>query len=107
MDKIYAAARAIAVILAIASAFVSIPYLALSLLVLGGIAAIGNDPEKNARIYLVAIVLRVGARALDVIPVVGSHLVTIFQGIGAAYIGASLVAITITLACRIKSDWMK
>jgi hypothetical protein len=107
MDRIYAAARALAVILAIASAFVSLPYVAALLLVLGGIAAIGNDPDKNFRIYLVAIVLRVGARDLGVIPVVGSHLVTIFTAIGIAFIGASIVAITITLACRIKSDWVK
>jgi hypothetical protein len=107
MDKIYAAARAIAVILAIATAFVAIPNAALLLLVLGGISAIGNDSEKNSRTYLIAIVLTLGAKTLEVIPAAGAALATIFASLGTAAIGASMVAITITLACRIKSDWTK
>lgn len=107
MGKIYAAARALAVIVAIASAFVSIPNLAVLLLVLGGISAIGNDSEKNSRTYLIAIVLILGAKALEAIPVAGAALATIFASLGTAAVGASIVAITITLACRIKSDWTK
>jgi hypothetical protein len=107
MGKIYAAARAIAVILAIASAFVAIPNVVLLLLVLGGISAIGNDSEKNSRTYLIAIVLILGAKALEAIPVAGAALATIFAALGTAATGASMVAITITLACRIKSDWTK
>ena len=107
MDKIYAAARAIAVILAIATAFVAIPNAALLLLVLGGISAIGNDSEKNSRTYLIAIVLAIGAKTLEVIPAAGTALATIFASLGTAAIGAAMVAITITLACRIKSDWTK
>ncbi|HVV28807.1 MAG TPA: hypothetical protein VHC40_12655, partial [Rhizomicrobium sp.] len=68
MDKIYAAARALAVILAIASAFVAIPSIAAILLVLGGISAIGEDSERNSRTYLIAIVLLLGAHLLEAIP---------------------------------------
>jgi hypothetical protein len=107
MDKIYAAARALAVILAIASAFVAIPNVALLLLVLGGISAIGNDSERNSRTYLIAIVLILGAKTLEVIPAAGAALATIFTSLGIAVVGAAMVAITITLACRIKSDWTK
>jgi len=107
MDKIYAAARALAVILAITSAFVAIPNAVLLLLVLGGISAIGNDSERNSRTYLIAIVLILGAKTLEAIPVAGAALATIFASLGTAVIGASMVAITITLACRIKSDWTK
>jgi hypothetical protein len=107
MDKIYAAARALAVLLAIISAFISVPYTAAALLVLGGISAIGNDSERNTRIYLIAIVLMLGAQVLEAIPAVGPYLVTMFEALGTAAFGGAVVAITITLALRIKSDWVK
>jgi hypothetical protein len=107
MDKIYAAARALAVILAIVSAFVAVPNVVLALLVLGGVSALGNDSEQNSRTYLIAIVLTLGATTLEAIPAAGTHLATIFAGLGTAAMGASMVAIAMTLACRIKSDWVK
>ena len=107
MNEIAAAARGLAVILSIVSAFVSVPLTAPLLLVFGGIAAIKNDSERNARNFLVTIVLLLGAKTLDVLPVVGSHLVTIFTSLGIAFVGASIVAIVITLAYRLKRDWVK
>ena len=107
MSEISAAARALAVILAIASAFVSVPLMAPLLLVFGGIAAIKNNSEKNSRNFLITIVLILGARTLEAIPVIGSYLATIFVSLGIAFIGASIVAIVVTLAYRIKRDWVK
>jgi hypothetical protein len=107
MNEISAAARAIAVILAIASAFVSVPLMAPLLLVSGGIAAIKNNSEKNSRNFLITIVLLLGARTLQTIPVAGSSLATIFTSLGTAFVGASIVAIVVTLAYRIKRDWVK
>ena len=107
MSEISAAARALAVILAIASAFISVPLMAPLLLVFGGIAAIKNNSEKNSRNFLITIVLILGARALQVIPYIGSYLATIFVSLGIAFIGASIVAIVVTLAYRIKRDWVK
>jgi hypothetical protein len=107
MSEISAAARAIAVILAIASAFVSVPLMAPLLLVFGGIAAIKNNSERNSRNFLITIVLILGARALQVLPYVGTYLATIFVSLGIAFIGASIVAIVVTLAYRIKRDWVK
>lgn len=107
MNEIAAAARALAVILSIVSAFVSVPLTAPLLLVFGGIAAIKNDSERNARNFLVTIVLLLGAKTLDVLPVVGPYLVTIFTSLGIAFFGASIVAIVITLAYRLKRDWVK
>ena len=107
MEKIYSASRALAVLLAIVAAFVAVPHIAVLLLVFGGVAAIGNNSEMNSRNYLIAIVLTVGAKALEVIPVAGAPLASIFANIGIAYIGASVVAVTLTLANRIKSDWIK
>ncbi len=107
MNEICAAARALAVILAIVSAFVSVPLTAPLLLVFGGIAAIRNNSEKNSRNYIITIVLLLGAKTLEVLPVIGSHLATIFASLGIAFVGASIVAIVITLAYRIKRDWVK
>jgi len=107
MNEISAAARALAIILAIASAFVSVPLMATLLLIFGGIAAIRNNSEKNSRNFLITIVLLLGAKTLETLPVVGSYLATIFGSLGIAFVGASIVAIVITLAYRIKRDWVK
>ena len=107
MNEICAAARALAVILSIVSAFISVPLTAPLLLLFGGIAAIKNDSEKNSRNYLITIVLLLGAQTLEVIPGIGTHLATIFGSLGIAFVGASIVAIVITLAYRIKRDWVK
>src|SRR5271154_4320179 len=97
MEKISAAARALAVILAIASAFVSNPLVVPLLLLFGGVAAIGNSPERNSKNYLMTIVLLLGAATLHAIPIAGPYLATIFSSLGAAFVGASIIAITITL----------
>lgn len=107
MHKVTAAARLLAVLLAIASAFVTYTLIAPVLLILGGIAAIGNTSERNAKNYLMTIVLILGAQALGLIPYVGSYLATIFASLGIAFIGASIVAITMTLEGRIRQDWLK
>jgi len=107
MNEICAAARALAVILSIVSAFVSVPLTAPLLFVFGGIAAIKNNSEKNSINYLITIVLLLGAKTLGVLPVIGSYLVTIFTSLGIAFVGASIVAIVITLAYRFKRDWVK
>jgi len=39
--------------------------------------------------------------------VVGTHLATIFASLGIAFVGASIVAIVITLGYRFKRDWVR
>lgn len=107
MNKVSATARALAVILAIASAFVSNSFIAPLLFVLGGIAAIGNTSDRNSKNYLITVVLILGASTLQVIPYVGTYLATIFASLGVAFVGASIIAITITLEERIRQDWLK
>jgi hypothetical protein len=107
MDKIYSAARVVALILAIASAFVVIPNVAAILLILGGVAAIGNDMERNTRIFLATVVLILGAKSLEAIPAAGAPLAAIFAAVGTALLGASIVGITIMIVTRIKTDWVK
>jgi uncharacterized membrane protein HdeD (DUF308 family) len=106
MHKVTAAARLLAVLLAIASAFITYTMIGPVLLILGGISAVGNTSESNAKNYLITIVLILGAQALGLIPYVGSYLAMIFASLGIAFIGASIVAITITLASRIRQDWL-
>jgi len=107
MNEITAAARGLAVILAIVSAFISVPLTAPLLLVFGAIAAIKNDSERNARNFIITIVLLLGAKTLEVLPAVGPYLVAIFTSLGIAFVGASIAAIVITLAYRLKRDWVK
>jgi len=107
MNKISAAARGCAIIVAIASAFVSAPLIATLLLIFGGIAAIGNNSEKNNKNFLMAIILILGAKTLQTIPFAGSYLATIFASLGIAFVGASIVAVTITLGYRLERDWLK
>jgi hypothetical protein len=105
MRKLYTVARALAVLVAIVAAFVTIPYVAVILLALGAISAIGNTPENNSRVFLIAIVLVVGSKSLDAIPTVGTYLSTIFGGIGTAAIGASVLAIVLGLYARTIAEW--
>lgn len=105
MGKLCALARALAILVAIVAAFVAIPQAAVILLVLGGIAAICNTPEDNIRLYLVTLVLLGFSNMLEVIPAVGTYLAAIFGNIGTATLGYSIVAISIRIVLRIKSDW--
>ena len=107
MTRLSAVGRLLAVLLAIASAFVSNPIIVPLLLIFGGIAAIGNTPERNAKNYLITIVLILGASTLQGFPYVGSYLATIFESLGVAFVGASIIAIAITLEQRIVRDWVK
>ena len=107
MNRISAVGRLLAVLLAIASAFVSSPIIVPLLLIFGGIAAIGNTPERNSKNYMITVVLLLGSNTLEGMPYVGSYLATIFMALGAAFVGASIIAITITLEQRIVRDWVK
>lgn len=55
MHKVTAAARLLAVLLAIASAFITYAMIGPVLLILGGISAIGNTSENNAKNYLITL----------------------------------------------------
>lgn len=107
MNEICAAARALAVLLAVVSVFITVPLTAPLLLLFGGIAAIKNDSERNTRNFIITLVLLLGAPTLVVIPLVGPALVKMFASLAIAFVGASMVAIVITLALRIKRDWVK
>jgi hypothetical protein len=105
LGKLYAVARALAVLLAIVAAFVTVPYVIPILLILGALSAVSNTPEQNTRIFLITIVLLLGAKALTGLPGVGTYLSAIFGNLGTALVGASMLAIALGAYNRIKSDW--
>ena len=108
MNKLYALARLLAVVVAVAAAFVTIPYVAAILLVLGAVAGVGIARDDRTRLYLVALLLIAASKLLEGIPApVGAYLATIFGGLGAAYLGASIVALTLSLLTSIREDWAK
>lgn len=53
-----------------------------------------------------AIVLLLGASVLGAVPYIGTYLVAVFTALGIAFVGASIIAITITLEQRIVRDWL-
>jgi hypothetical protein len=106
MSKLCGAARALAVLLAIVAAFVNVPYVIPVLLILGAISAITNTPENNGRIFMITIVLLLGAKTLAEIPAVGTWLSAIFSNFGTALLGASIMAIAFGVYARVKSDWV-
>ena len=55
---------------------------------------------------LMAVVLILGAKSLETIPVAGPYLATMFASLGTAFFGASVVAIVITLGYRLHRDWL-
>jgi hypothetical protein len=109
LEKIFAVSTLLAVIVAIVSAFVVIPDLNAILLILGGIGALNtmNAPDLRLRIYAAAIVLMLGAKSLAEIPAVGDYLATIFSGVGTAFVGASVVSITLAIIGMTRSRLLK
>ena len=109
MEKICTISTLLAVVLAIACAFVSIPMSAAALLILGGIGALNtsNKPDLRLRIYGAAIVLILGAKSLAAIPVAGDPLAAIFSGVGSAFVGASVVCITLAIIYTARSNLLK
>lgn len=97
------------VLLAIVSAFISIPNGAAALLILGGVGALNNGsaPDLRLRIYAAAILLILGAKTLTAIPAVGASLATIFTGIGILMTGASIVGVTLAIYHLLKSNLLK
>ena len=109
MEKICAISFLLAVLLAIVSAFVSVPMSAAILLVLGGVGALNNTthPDLRLRIYAAAILLILGAKSLTAIPAVGEGLAAIFSGIATVFIGASVVGITLAVYQLLASNLLK
>ncbi len=109
MDKICNIAILLAFLIAIVAAFVSIPYAAALLIVLGAIGGLNtaDKPDYRVRIYGATAVLILGANLLMEIPAIGGWLASIFAGVGAAFLGMSVIAITLAIANQLKTNLLK
>jgi len=108
LDKLYALARLLAVVVAIAAAFAEVPYLAAILLILGGIAGVGIGRDDRTHLYLATLVLVAASKLLEGFPApAGTYLAAIFANLGVAFVGASIVNVTVGLLTRVKGDWLK
>lgn len=107
MDKILAVVRVLAVILAVATMFVTVPYAAPILLVLGLVGAVGVPVEDGPRFFIMAVLLTVAPKAFDAIPTVGAYIDTFLTSLGLAIMGVAVGSIIKGLFVRIRGDWVK
>lgn len=91
---------ALGIVVAIVGAFVTIPYAALILLVLGLIAGWGYSSDTHVRVIVTAIALPVMGGAFNAIPAVGGFIVAIVTNIGAVAVGAALCIILMNIYRR-------
>ena len=108
MNKVYAAARALAILLAIAAAFVAIPNIdvAFALVILGIISGLGANAEEGMRIMLAILALPVIGSALGNIPQVGEQLGAIASNLGLNVAGIGATLVVRRILGLLKSDWM-
>jgi hypothetical protein len=109
LEKLFGISMLLAFLIAIVSAFVTIPNVAAILLVLGGIGAVrsADNPDLRLRVYAAGIILILGAQALDAIPVVGVALANIFSAFATVFIGASVVCITLAIIQLLRANLLK
>ena len=107
VEKIFAAATAAVILLALVAAFVTVPYAAIILMLLGVItgAGISMSGKGSDHLFIVAIVLTVCADKLTIIPQAGMYLAAIFGGIGLSTIGASMTVIGMGMVRHLLNDW--
>ncbi|MFM7121424.1 MAG: hypothetical protein ACKOZX_14465 [Gammaproteobacteria bacterium] len=88
---------------AIVGGFVTIPYAALVLLVLGLVAGWANAADSHVRVIVSAVALPVMAGAFNAVPVAGSYLAAIVSNIGAVAVGAALCIILTNIYGRVSA----
>jgi len=92
----------IAVILAIVGAFVTIPYLATALVIIGLVVGFSIDAADHVRVIVSALALTALAGALGSIPAIGSHLTSIISNLGVVAAGAAIMIILRNIYARFK-----
>jgi hypothetical protein len=106
ISKVAGLARALAIILAVVAAFITIPNLnvALVLVILGLIAGLAYSEDNVTRLILTVLVLPAVAVALATIPAIGSYLGAVATNVALAATGASATLIAIRLFNLVKGD---
>ena len=102
MSQVAMIARIIAVLVAIVGAFVGIPFAASILLILGALASFAVPDDERLLLMVATIVLVEFGGGVSALPVVGGPLAAILGNLGLAYLGASITAIIMALAERMK-----
>jgi hypothetical protein len=92
----------IAVILAIVGAFVTIPYLAAALVIIGLVIGFSIDAADHVRVIVSALALTALAGALSSIPAIGGHLTSIVSSLGVVAAGAAIMIILRNIYARFK-----
>jgi hypothetical protein len=89
--------RLVALIVAIVAAFISVPYAALILVLLGLINGFIGVPEERRQIYMVtAITLSIVAGSLGPVPAIGDYLTAILTNISTV-LNAGAVAVIVMI----------
>ena len=92
----------LSVLLAIIGAFVTIPYLAAILVVLGLIGGVGIAGEDHVRVIVTALALAALSGVLGNIPAIGHYLNGIASNLGLMVAGAALTIIAGNVYRRFK-----
>jgi hypothetical protein len=92
----------IGILLAIVGAFVSIPYAAAILLILGLFIGLSIIPDHHIRVMVSALVLAALSHTFDAIPQIGSYLATILSSFGVLTAGAALMIVMRNTYLRFK-----
>ena len=91
----------IGILLAIAAAFVKIPYAMELLAIAGVIVALNIAAEDNVRVIVSAIAMPVVAGLFNELPAAGTHVTAILAGIGYLIGGAALLIILRNVVKRV------
>src|SRR5262245_50440169 len=92
----------IGVAIAIIGAFVTIPYAAAALVILGLIAGLTIVGEQHVRVIVSALALTALAGTLTAIPTIGSYLTAIVGSLGVLAAGAAIMIVLRNMYERFK-----
>ena len=93
----------IGLLIAIAAAFVKIPYAMELMAIAGVIVAFGIGAEDNVRVIASAIAMPVVAGLFNGLPAVGAHVTAILTNVGYVIGGAALLIILRNVVNRVKA----
>ena len=92
----------IGLVVAIVAAFVSIPYVAIALLVIGLVVGVSIARDDTVRVVVSALALTAFAHNFDAIPTAGTYLAAILANAGLLMSGAAVALVLRNLYARLK-----
>lgn len=101
--NIYKIIGIIGLLIAIAAAFVTIPYAMVLMAIAGVIVALNISVDDSVRVIVSAIAIPVVAGLFNELPAVGPHVTAILTNIGYVIGGAALLIILRNLVNRMKA----